>query len=95
MTADGETREPDYTEEDMTAIRAMATERLERRRKHQAYADLMVSERMRQQDIEGYTAEHDAQHEQHEWVGLMAMYASAGDWTKAGALAIAADEAGQ
>lgn len=93
MASGDERREPDYTQEDIDAIKAMAEERLNRRRKHQAYADQAVSERMRQEDMKGYTAAHDAQHEQHEWVGLVAMHASAGEWIEAAALAIAAQQA--
>jgi hypothetical protein len=77
----------------MTEIRREVAAHRDRRRLHSMHAERMVIERVRQENAEGYDADHDAAHEQHEWVGLIAMYASAGDWIKVGALAIAAEEA--
>lgn len=57
----------------------------------QRIALLMRQERERQSAR--WSAEHDRQHEDYEWLGLIARYAARGEYVKAGALCMAAEEA--
>lgn len=51
----------------------------------------IARERLRQ--LREWTPDHDRSHELFEWVGLIAMYASRGEYVKAGALCVAAEQA--
>jgi hypothetical protein len=49
----------------------------------------------REKQAQRWPLTHDVQHEIFEWVGLIATYAAAGRFIEAGALCVAAIEAGK
>jgi hypothetical protein len=51
------------------------------------------TERHRQIEKLGWSAEKDERHEPHDWIGLTATYLAQGRWVQAGALCAAAYEA--